>query len=411
MEKGLKRQLLITLSLTLTGLPLATAARTGIQPLNGVLELISSVFYPSAILNNTTLRIGFFKALYFFLIFAVVNIILKKAKVFQGDDNSKRGATVAAAVFALIAAFFMPAQASEGLAGFIVTIFTLIAPVGLAGFLAYYSMAKLKKDWIQHLFGLILLFVSSFIISWTMGAIPTMRVAQDLTDTILSYALLAINILIIIKLIQLISAAFKGVKLPSIRPGGGGDGGGGGGERPERPPKEPATIMVRVLSADNQPLPETIVEWVRRRRVKARDITNAQGNAPTSGQPFSLHPVKHTLRCTYRLGDHQEFVPTQNNTLEDGHTVILKQNFSLRRGDNGTITIILGVRQRGEGGEDGGDEDFCPRITNLRLIQPEVLRAEAVIDAQEAQLDVQGAEQDVRQATVEGPPAQGGERP
>ncbi|MFP4524136.1 MAG: hypothetical protein ACLFO2_02335 [Candidatus Woesearchaeota archaeon] len=158
---------------TLSALPPTMAARSGIGPLDKGIEVLSSVFYPSALLQDETLQIGFFKFLYFIIIFTMVNWVLNK-QVFNkdGDDqNGKRAASVIAFAFSAIGAWFLPAKIALGTGGMITAILILLLPIGITFGLAYYAMIKLKKNWMEHLFGLLLLILATAIISWTLGLI------------------------------------------------------------------------------------------------------------------------------------------------------------------------------------------------------------------------------------------------
>jgi len=158
---------------TLSALPLTSAARSGIGPLDGAIEMLSSVFYPSALLQDESLQIGFFKFLYFIIIFTMVNWVLNKQVFNKGgeDQNGKRAAGVIAFAFSAIGAWFLPAKVALGTGGMITAILILLLPIGITFGLAYYAMAKLKNNWIEHLFGVLLLVLATTIISWTLGLI------------------------------------------------------------------------------------------------------------------------------------------------------------------------------------------------------------------------------------------------
>lgn len=171
--KALTRRGAALLLASLSALPLASAARSGIGPLDGAIEMIGSVFYPSALLQNETMQIGFFKFLYFIIIFTAVNWVLNKFVFNKGgdDQNGKRASSVIAFAFAAISAWFLPAKLALGTGGMITAVFALLLPIGITFGLAYFAMIKLKKNWMEHLFGLLLLILATGIISWTLELI------------------------------------------------------------------------------------------------------------------------------------------------------------------------------------------------------------------------------------------------
>ncbi|MBD3209114.1 hypothetical protein GF367_01690 [Candidatus Woesearchaeota archaeon] len=172
MNSAYRKQLFLSLLATLLALPLAAAARSGFSALDNGIELMSNLFYPSVLLTNQNVQIGFFKFLYFIIIFTIVNWVLGKF-IFKADDdkNSKRAAGVIAFAFAAISAWFMPENVALGTAGLITAIFNLLIPVGLTVGAVYLAFYKLKESWWQHLLGAFIILAAIWIINWTMTLI------------------------------------------------------------------------------------------------------------------------------------------------------------------------------------------------------------------------------------------------
>lgn len=173
MSKGPLRHAPFYTILALATMPAAFAARTGFGGLDKGIEAISGLFYPSILLRNENVQVGFFKFLYFMIIFATVNWVLNKF-VFnkKGDDQTgKRAAGIAAFAFAGISAWFMPVKTALGVGGFITALFTLLLPLGVAIGAVYLAFWQFKGEWWKHLIGLLIIIIAIIMISWLMGVI------------------------------------------------------------------------------------------------------------------------------------------------------------------------------------------------------------------------------------------------
>jgi hypothetical protein len=157
----------------LATLPQALAARSGIPGLDNAIALISGIFYPSVLLQNETVQVGFFKFMYFILIFATINWALNKFVFNKGnnDANGKRTSGVAAFAISGISAWFMPVRTALGVGGFITALFTLLIPVGIAFLAVYVAFWHFKDEWWKHLIGLLLIIIAITMISWLVGVI------------------------------------------------------------------------------------------------------------------------------------------------------------------------------------------------------------------------------------------------
>lgn len=169
MEKSRVKHIVFYIISFLAALPFASAARSGIPGLDKGIEAMSGLFYPSTLLRNENVQVGFFKFLYFLIVFAAVNWVLT-TKVFK-DDNGKRASGVIAFAFAAISAWFMPVRTALGMGGFITALFTLLLPLSITGAVIYFSFGKLNKEWWHHLIGLLLIIFNIIILSWLMGVI------------------------------------------------------------------------------------------------------------------------------------------------------------------------------------------------------------------------------------------------
>lgn len=165
------RTLLLALA-SISALPLASARNSGIGPLDRAIELMSSVFYPSVLMRNETVQVGFFKFLYFIIIFAASNWALLKVFDKGGSDkNGKRAANVIAMAFSAIAAWFMPALLAKTTAAIITALFSLLIPLGLSAAAIWFAFYKLKGEWWQHLIGVVILILAITLLSWTLGVV------------------------------------------------------------------------------------------------------------------------------------------------------------------------------------------------------------------------------------------------
>ena len=173
-KKNIYRVILLSLS-ALSALPIVLArSYTRIGPLDRGIELLSSVFYPSILLRNQNVQVGFFKFLYFIIIFSAANWALTSF-VFKSEKadaaNSKRTANIIAGAFAAISAWFMPALLAKATAAIITAVFSLLIPLGLTGAAIYFAFYKMKNEWWQHLIGVVILLLALTLLNWTLGVL------------------------------------------------------------------------------------------------------------------------------------------------------------------------------------------------------------------------------------------------
>ena len=157
---------------TLLSMPFVKAASAGIGAFDAPFTMISKLFQIRA-LNNRYVRIGFFKFLYFIIIFSAVNWVLNKF-VFnsKGDDaNGKRTSNVIAFAMAGISAWFLPDPLAEATAGFITVLFVILIPVGISIGATYFAFYKLKKTWWEHLLGAFIILVAIWLLTWFIAFI------------------------------------------------------------------------------------------------------------------------------------------------------------------------------------------------------------------------------------------------
>lgn len=150
---------------SMLALPLVSAA-TGINMLDDFFVMIGEFFYVEALMSNRIVQIGVFKALYFFLMFAVVRWVLDKY-VFNkdgSDASGKRTSIVAAAVFGLIASLLMPPPMAMATASGIMLLFGSLIPIIIAGGAAFVAFKLLNKEWWQHLIGIGVLILAQFLL-------------------------------------------------------------------------------------------------------------------------------------------------------------------------------------------------------------------------------------------------------
>ena len=170
-----KKQIYKTLFLNLgflSALPLVQARNSGIGAIDKGIDMLSRVFYPSSVLSNPAVQTGFFKFLYFIIIFAAANWALLKVFNKKGDDaNGKRAANVIAFAFAAIAAWFMPALLAQTTAAILTALFSLLIPLGLTGVAIWFAFYKMKDEWWQHLIGVVILILAVTLLNWTLGVV------------------------------------------------------------------------------------------------------------------------------------------------------------------------------------------------------------------------------------------------
>jgi len=139
--------------------------------MDSAIEMMSRLFYPSVLLRSQRVQVGFFKFLYFIIIFSVANWALNKVFSKGDDANGKRVAGTVAFAFAAIAAWFMPVRVALGTAGLLTAILNLILPLGIAVAAIWFCFKKLNEEWWQHLVSIVILFTVIFILQWMLAFI------------------------------------------------------------------------------------------------------------------------------------------------------------------------------------------------------------------------------------------------
>lgn len=129
----------------------ALEGRTGISPVNRVIELLSYMFNVP-ILQNERVEEGFIRFALFIVFVAIAHYAFRKARF----DNKTSG--IISAVFGLIAAFLMPDKWVFANGGVITAVFTGLIPLGLVAGGLYMSTVKMNGSFVMRLLGLIILF-------------------------------------------------------------------------------------------------------------------------------------------------------------------------------------------------------------------------------------------------------------
>ncbi len=170
------KKLFVVLLASLTTIPFSLAARTGFRAMDTAIETISSFFYPSILMKSQRVQIGFYKFMYFLIIFTAINWVLNKFVFNKGGDdaNGKRAAGVISFAFSAIASWFMPRPIALASAGLITALFNALLPLAIA-FTAIILSFKVWKGengaWWEHLFGIMVLILAMILINWTWGVI------------------------------------------------------------------------------------------------------------------------------------------------------------------------------------------------------------------------------------------------
>ena len=160
--------------------PSVLAARlgTGISPLDRGIEVISGVFNIEVLKNNEYVQIGFMKFMIFVVLFSVSNAALKKVKgIFD-----KKTAGIVSFAFSMIGVFMMPTRWLMATGSLITAIMSALIFLGFFIGLSYVAVFKLKKNWLQHLLGiLILLFLLFVLDEWALftGLPLVMMIKED----------------------------------------------------------------------------------------------------------------------------------------------------------------------------------------------------------------------------------------
>ncbi len=144
----------------------SVAGETGLDPLNNVVRMIAEFFTIPA-LNNEEVQLGIIKFGIFLIVFAIAHLALRNVwgSGYGGGANQARAAKVIAFVVAFIGSFFMPNGWALALGGVIAGLVIFL----LVGGGAYYATMKLKDDWLQNLFGLIIILLLIWLTSTFRG--------------------------------------------------------------------------------------------------------------------------------------------------------------------------------------------------------------------------------------------------
>jgi hypothetical protein len=132
--------------------------RTGISPLNRGFEVIGNVFNINILYTNEYVQTGFIKFMLFLVLFAVINMALKKTSRKGGAPLfDKKTAGIIAFAFSMIGVFMMPSNWLQATGSLIVVVTGLLIFLGFFIGIAYVAVFGLKNNWVQRLIGLLIL--------------------------------------------------------------------------------------------------------------------------------------------------------------------------------------------------------------------------------------------------------------
>lgn len=138
------------LFLLVAPLSLAYSARTGISPLNRVVELMAQMFN-IPILKDPAIQVYFLRFMLFVLFLVVAHYAFKKV----GFDNKTAG--VVATVFAAISSFLMPEDWVAANGGVVTAVFAALIPLGIVCAGVYFCVTTLNKSFITRLIAIVIL--------------------------------------------------------------------------------------------------------------------------------------------------------------------------------------------------------------------------------------------------------------
>ncbi|MBU1198254.1 MAG: hypothetical protein KKE98_05600 [Nanoarchaeota archaeon] len=174
-NKNTVRYLLYSICMILIAPQVFAAGRSGINPLDRAIEMISGIFNIEVLQNNETVQIGFLKFMLFIVLFSVSFWALRKTKIFD-DAQGKKTAGIVSFAFSMIGVFMMPYEwmlATGGLITVIMSSVIFLAFFGGIGYVAVFVLRSTGEDdkagWVKNLFGLIILFILFFLVSeWSI---------------------------------------------------------------------------------------------------------------------------------------------------------------------------------------------------------------------------------------------------
>lgn len=142
-----------TFSLVLVPSALAFES-TGLGALDRVIEILAGIF-SITVLGNEMVQIGFLRFLLFVALFAVMYKALNGvSRIFDAKT-----AKIVSLVFAIIGVFLMPTSWLLATGGTITFVVSSLVFVLIFWGLSYVAVGVLKKGWMLHIFGLVLLFL------------------------------------------------------------------------------------------------------------------------------------------------------------------------------------------------------------------------------------------------------------
>jgi len=199
---------------------------------------------------------------------------------------------------------------------------------------------------------------------------------RNMVETVLSYLVTILTILIIVKIIQLVGS----IKGGGFNFGGGSGGGsGGGGDKEKKPSKKekqrekfdkgmenPAYLRVWVRDRDDRNIQGAKV-YVRplnyKKNLKYEDVTNADGLMPSDGGYLTV-PSQYTTLITvkYTLSKAEAHKSKQNKMSPIGDNGKFKEEkrVMLKAGDEQTVKFQLDIQAEYIKG-------FQPKILDLDI--------------------------------------------
>lgn len=122
---------------------LARTARTGVSPLNRVIELLSNLF-DIPILQDARIQVLFIRFGLFIIILALSHFALRHVFVKSGEEKfGNKISGIISAVIALISALLMPENWVTASGGVITALFSALIPLGIVGLGLWFAMGPL----------------------------------------------------------------------------------------------------------------------------------------------------------------------------------------------------------------------------------------------------------------------------
>ncbi|MFH1650293.1 MAG: hypothetical protein ABIA93_07150 [Candidatus Woesearchaeota archaeon] len=159
----------------LAALPFVSArVQTGFDPLDNVVRTIARFFDIPSLRNNEYVQVGFLKLMFWIVLFTFVHYTFKKVFTSLKYDNPNRLSGIISFAFVTTAIVFMPRKWLLAQGGVVVVVLSSLIFLGIVMGILYLAFFQMNKNWLMHVFGILLIVLLYYIVGFWGSATDTL---------------------------------------------------------------------------------------------------------------------------------------------------------------------------------------------------------------------------------------------